>query len=171
MTNKILVVYATRAGSTVEVADFVGKTLAKYNTNVDVKPVQNVTSLTGYTAIVIGSGIRAGKLYSEIIKFVKQHKNELENIPTIYFVDCMTLKEDNEKNRKIVYGYLDPLRAEVKPVAAGLFAGKMDYSKLGFFPRFIVKNMVKVPEGDFRNWNAIEAWTTALLPKLKVKTD
>jgi hypothetical protein len=41
----------------------------------------------------------------------------------------------------------------------------MDYSKLGFFARFIVKSMVKVPEGDFRNWDMIRQWAKDLYPK------
>jgi hypothetical protein len=32
-----------------------------------------------------------------------------------------------------------------------------------------VKYFVKVPEGDFRNWHDIKAWSQALLPKLEAK--
>ena len=166
MKNRILVVYATRAGSAAEVAEFVGKALARQGASVDVKPARSVQSLADYSAVVAGSGIRAGQLYSDITGFVQRYKGELEKMPTAYFVECMTLKDDTAANRKTVEAYLEPLRATVKPVAAGLFAGKMDYSKLGVFARFAVKNMVKVPEGDFRDWNAIEAWAAALLPKL-----
>ena len=63
----------------------------------------------------------------------------------------MTLKDDNEKTRAEVNKYMEPLKAIVKPVDTASFAGKMDYSKLGFIARFIVAKMVKVPEGDFRN--------------------
>jgi menaquinone-dependent protoporphyrinogen oxidase len=169
MAEKILVVYATRAGSTAEVADFIGKTLAKRGAGVDVRPVKNVKSLDGYTAVVAGSGIRAGRVYSEITDFVKSHKNDLDKIPTAFFIVNMTLKDDTPENRKIVDAYLAPLRAEVQPVDVGLFAGTMKYARLGFFARFAVTRMVKTPEGDFRDWNAIEAWANALAPKLQGK--
>jgi menaquinone-dependent protoporphyrinogen oxidase len=169
MPKSILVVYGTWAGSTAEVADFIGKTLAEGGYRVDVKPVESVKSTAGYHAVIIGSAIRVGKVKPEVMDFVKIHKSELEKMPTAYFVVCMTMKDDTPDNRKTVNAYLDPLREQVRPVDAGLFAGKMDYSKLGFFARIAVKYFVKVPEGDFRNWNSIKAWAQSLLPKLAEK--
>jgi menaquinone-dependent protoporphyrinogen oxidase len=169
MSNSILVVYGTWAGSTAEVADVIGKTLAEGGAKVDVRPVESVKSLAGYHAVVIGSAIRVGKVKPEVLDFVKKHKTELEGVPTAYFVVCMTMKDDTPDNRKTVDAYLDPLRELVKPNDVGLFAGKMDYSKLGFFARIAVKYFVKVPEGDFRDWNTITAWSKAVLPKLTTK--
>jgi menaquinone-dependent protoporphyrinogen oxidase len=166
MTKKILVAYGTRAGSTAEVADAIGKKLASGGVAVDVKPVKKIQNLNGYQAVVLGSAVRAGKLLPEVTAFVKAHKEEFRKLPIAYFVVGMTLREDTPEKRKIVNTYLDPLRAEVTPVDTGLFAGKMDYSKLGFFEKFIVKNIVKVPEGDLRNWQEINNWAEKLLPKL-----
>jgi menaquinone-dependent protoporphyrinogen oxidase len=166
MTKKILVAYGTRAGSTAEVADAIGKKLALGGVAVDVKPVQRIQSLNGYQAVVLGSAIRAGKLLPEVRDFFKAHKEEFRKLPVAYFVVCMTLREDTPEKRKIVNAYLDPLRAEITPIDAGLFAGKMDYSKLGFSEKFIIKNVVKVPEGDLRNWQEINNWAEQLLPKL-----
>jgi menaquinone-dependent protoporphyrinogen oxidase len=166
MSNNILVAYGTWAGSTAEVADAMGKTLAEGGAKVDVKPVESVKSLAGYQAVVIGSAIRIGKVKPEVLAFVKNHQSELKGIPIAYFVVCMTMKDNTPENHKTADAYLDPLRELVKPVDVGLFAGKMDYSKLGLFARIAVKYFVKVPEGDFRDWNAIETWSKALLPKL-----
>ncbi len=59
--------------------------------------------------------------------------------------------------------YLTPLYTLVQPFAEGHFAGKMDYSKLKRFDRFIGKRLVKAPEGDFRDWNKIRQWAEELL--------
>jgi menaquinone-dependent protoporphyrinogen oxidase len=166
MTGKILVAYGTRAGSTAEVADAIGKNLAQGGVDADVRPVKNVNNLSGYRALVLGSAVRAGKLLPEVTSFVKTHKEELRKMPVAYFVVGMTLREDTPEKRKVVNAYLDPLRLEVTPVDAGLFAGKMDYSKLGFFEKFIIKNIIKTPEGDLRNWQEINNWAQRLLPKL-----
>lgn len=170
MSNSILVVYGTWAGSTAEVADFIGRTLAGGGAKVDVKPVSSVKDLAGYRAVVIGSAIRTGKVKPEMKDFVKIHASELRKIPTAYFVVCMTMKDDSPENRTVVDASLDPLREQVSPVDTGLFAGKMDYSSLGFFARTAVQRFVKVPEGDFRDWSAIKAWSLALLPKLQANT-
>jgi menaquinone-dependent protoporphyrinogen oxidase len=41
----------------------------------------------------------------------------------------------------------------------------MDYRRLGLGTRLIVKAM-KVPEGDFRNWNAIGSWADRLAKEI-----
>ena len=61
------------------------------------------------------------------------------------------------RNRRKVAAYLDPVCEVVQPVDVGLFAGVMDYSKLPFILRLMMKKM-KSPEGDFRDWEAIRAW-------------
>ena len=47
----------------------------------------------------------------------------------------------------------------------GLFAGAMDYSKLPFILRLLMKAM-KTPQGDFRDWEAIRAWADSICPLL-----
>lgn len=163
---KILVVYATRAGSTAGVADAIGKKLAEGGAVVDVKPVKKVQTLNGYHAVVMGSAIRAGAVLPEITNFVKIHKDELEKLPVAYFIVCMILREDNEENRKTAASYLDPLRAKVSSLDAGMFAGKLDYSRLNFIEVFIIKYIIGTPEGDLRDWNKIDDWAINLGPKL-----
>ncbi|MBN1474034.1 MAG: flavodoxin domain-containing protein [Syntrophaceae bacterium] len=164
---KILVVYATRAGSTAEVADAIGKKLAQSGVAVDVKPLRNVQTLNGYQAVVLGSAIRRCAVLPELTDFVKTYKDELSKIPTADFIVCMIVREDTEKNRKTAVSYLDPLRAEVVPVDTGIFAGKLDYSKLGFIDAIIIKYFIGTPEGDLRDWQKINDWAADLLPKLQ----
>lgn len=167
MAPKILVAYATRAGSTAEVADAIGKKLAAGGAMVDVKPIKKVQSIDGYQSVVLGSAIRAGNLLPEMTDFVRTHKDELHKVPAAYFIVCFILRENTEENRKTANAYLDPLRAEVTPVDVGLFTGKMDYSKLSFLETFIIKYIVKASEGDLRDWKQINDWATNLLPKLQ----
>ena len=70
----------TRAGSTAEVADAVGKKLAQGGAMVDVMSVKNVHDLNGYQAVVLGSAIRAGKVLPEIFDFVKAYKSDLHKV-------------------------------------------------------------------------------------------
>lgn len=158
MSQRILVAYATRAGSTAEVADRIGGILAKRGAVADVKPLGDVGTVENYHAVVIGSAVRAGRVLPEARDFVLANRSALRKVPTALFVVCMTLKDDTPENRKVVDAYLDPLRAEVTPVASGLFAGRLDYSRLGFFTRLVAKYMANAPEGDYRDWRAIEQW-------------
>jgi len=163
--DKILVAYASRAGSTGEVAEAIGKVLCEGGAAVDVRLAKDVTDVSPYRAIVVGSAIYMGQWMSEAAKFVEMHREALSQIPVAYFAVCLTQKDDTEENRRTVAAYLDPVREVVQPVDVGLFAGRLDCSKLSFLYRLIAKVMGS-PEGDFRDWEAIRAWAANVRGRL-----
>ena len=163
---KILVAYATKAGSTAEVAAEIGRVVeSKSGCKVDVHPVGKLKEVSGYDTVIIGSAIRAGKWLPEATKFVEKQRDALSQVPVAFFTVCLTLSEDTEENRREVAAYLDPVREVLQPVDVGLFAGVMDYSKLSFLLRLMMKKM-KSPEGDFRDWEAIRAWAGQVRARL-----
>ncbi len=163
--NKILVTYATKAGSTVQVAETIAQTLSATGVTVDLRPIKNLKDAAGYEAVVIGSAIRMGQWLPEAVQFVKSNQVALARIPTAYFLVSGMLKEDTPEMRKTVGAFLDPVRKILEPKSIGLFAGKMDYSKLSFLDRTIAQ-MIKSTEGDWRNWEAIRGWAQSLPPIL-----
>jgi len=161
--NKILVTYATRAGSTVEVAALVAAVLRTEGATVDVKHVRVVHELKGYDAVVIGSAIRMGQWLPEAVEFVKANRETLSHIPTAYFLVSGFLRKDSPEMRQRALAYLDPVRKILEPISIGLFAGKMDYSTLDWQDRSIAE-AVSSSAGDWRNWEAIRIWAHDLLP-------
>jgi menaquinone-dependent protoporphyrinogen oxidase len=158
MAKKVLVAYATGAGSTAEVAAEVGRVIQRAeDVSVHVQSVRAVRGIQEYDAVIIGTAIRAGKPLPATSEFVKTNREALSKRPVAYFVVCLTMKEENEKTCQEVEAYLDPLKKMVPPVTVGLFAGVMEYAKLPLVLRLIVRAM-KAPEGDFRDWQAIRAW-------------
>ena len=166
MSDKILVAYATKAGSTAEVAEAVGEELRNMGAEVDVRLAKDVKALKPYSAVILGTAIRMGQLSSDATKFVEKNQEALKQVPVAYLVVCLTMKEDTEENRSTVEAYLDPVREMVEPVDTGLFAGVIDYSKLSFTARTMSKAM-KVSEGDFRDWEAIRAWAQQAYDSLR----
>ncbi len=129
MSDKILITYTTAAGSTGEVAETIGQVLSDKGATVDVQPTKKVTDLSPYRAVVVGTGIRAGKVYGKTLKFLEQHQEALAQLPVAYFVVCLTMQEDTEEHRREVDAYVDQMRAkapQVQPVDVGLFAGVMN---------------------------------------------
>lgn len=171
MPNKILVAYASRIGSTTGVAEAIGRTLAESGAQVDVLPMQDVKDLTPYRAVVAGSPIRDRQWLPEAMEFVQEHRAELARRPFAVFLVCMTLAMPNgEKYRQGVAEWLQPVRALVRPVSEGLFAGTLDISKIESW-RDRLKFRVSVAlgvwsEGDHRDWNAIRQWAENLRPLL-----
>jgi menaquinone-dependent protoporphyrinogen oxidase len=157
MTQRTLVTYASKAGSTAEVAARIGETLAKRGSAVDVLPIGKVSDLTPYGTVVVGSAIRMGRVLPEVKSFIEKNQAALQKKSFSTFVVCLTLKDDTAENRTAVAAYLDPVRALVKPASEGLFAGVMNPNKIGLLDRLIMMAM-KSPEGDYRKWDQITAW-------------
>lgn len=161
MDKKILITYASKAGSTAETAARMGEMLAGQNAQVDVLPVEKAGDLSAYQAVVLGSAIRMGQLLPEVVKFVEANQAVLQQKSFNVFFLCMTLEKDTPENRQTVSAYLEPVRALVKPASEGMFAGVMEPKKLSLLERMMMKAM-KTPVGDFRNWEQINAWAQSL---------
>ncbi len=164
--KRILVTYASKAGSTSEVAAAIADVLGRNGADVTVEPLKNIKDISAYQAVVVGSLIRMGGWVSEAKKFIETNKAALEKVPTAYFTTCATLKEDNAQTRAEVAGYVEPIHQILKPLESGLFGGKMDTGKLNFIDRKIIEMMAKGenPNGDYRNWDEINAWAEKITP-------
>lgn len=98
MNNKILMTYATRTGSTPGVAEAIAKTLREHSIEVDVIPMQKVTDMNSYHAVVTGSAIQNRQWLPEAVQFMKTHQTSLNQKPFAMFSICMTLAMENGEN-------------------------------------------------------------------------
>ena len=162
-TKSILLAYATRFGSTQEVAETIAASLRQAGLTVDIQPMQEVGTLANYDAVVIGAAIYNAKWHADAHHFVSLHQEALEQRPVVIFtLGPLSPSEAAKRNSR---RQLDMELAKypwLKPVAVEIFAGKYDPSKpgLGFFERFL-------PARDYRNWDAIRAWANALPMQLQ----
>lgn len=167
-SKKVLVAYFSFCGTTGGVAEAIGQVLCDKGATVDVRLVKNISDLSSYQAFVIGSAIRSASWWPEAIEFLERNKEELSRKPVAYFLTCLALYKDTEASRRVARSYMDPvLKAapKVKPVEMGFFAGALDYSKLNLMYRMVMKSKMKkrgIPEGDFRDWDAIRSWAEDL---------
>ncbi len=168
MLKKILVAYATRMGSTIDIAEEIAKVLREWGAIVEVRSTHERIEVEYYDAVIVGSAIRIGHLLPEAVEFLEKNRAVLKKVPMAYFVSCITMSEDTPENRETVLHYFDPVMQavpEITPVSIGLFAGTVDPTNLDFFPRLMVK-VNKIPIGDFRDWETIRNWTSAIAPSL-----
>jgi menaquinone-dependent protoporphyrinogen oxidase len=171
MNDRILVTYASRTGSTVGVAEAIGRTLAASGAQVDVLPMHEVKDLAPYQAVVAGSAIQNKQWLPEAMQFVRDHRAELSRKPFAAFLVCMTLAMRNgESYRPFVAEFLDPVRALVNPISTGLFAGMLNISQIPSWSDRVKFRMSVMfgawKEGDHRDWNAVQAWATDLKANL-----
>ena len=168
MSNKILVTFASRAGSTAGVAQAIADALVESGAEVDVYPMQEVRDIAPYRAVVAGSAIQGKQWLPEAMQFIRTFQTQLARKPFAVFAVCMTLAMRNgEKYRPQVAEWLMPVRTLVRPVSEGLFAGALDISKIPSFGdrlKFRLSVVFGVwSEGDHRDWDAIREWASGLL--------
>ncbi len=171
MQNRVLVAYATRAGSTAGVAEAIGKALTERGLLVDVRRMLDVHDLSPYQAVVAGSAIRGGRWLSEAMDFVRNHQAELQSKPFAAFMVCITLAmKQGEAYRAGIADWMKPVRDLAPMVSEGLFAGMLDFSKLPInMDTLRLRAVVAAgvfPKGDHRDWEAIRQWAESLPPLL-----
>jgi menaquinone-dependent protoporphyrinogen oxidase len=193
--NKILVAYATMAGSTAEVAQVVGEEIAKSGLQVDVLPLADVKELDLYDGVVLGGPMIMG-WHRSAIKFLKKNRPTLQHKPLAIFVLAMSLTQTGEvsvdgqtvtvdenlpkppqkpdrlsfrENYARLSHYLKPaLKAArpARPVSIGFFGGRLEYGRLKWWAVLFAMLIIQAPAGEKRNWPAIRAWAASLVPLL-----
>lgn len=170
MSDVVLVTYATATGSTEGVAVAIAHALREKGLQVALHPMRDVDDVTPYRAVVAGSAVQGGAWLPEAVEFVRKNQSALAKRPFAPFLVCMTLAMKKGQYRDAVNGWLAPVRALVKPVSEGLFAGALDLSKVPSFSdrlKFRVSVALGVwSEGDHRDWDAIRRWALELAPQL-----
>lgn len=163
--SNILIVYATRSGSTAEVAQAIAEEFKKKGAIVDVCNAKDTPTVKGYTAVVIGSSIRYGSWLPEAITYIKSNKEYLSNVPVAYFNCGIFIVQKDPQKQAEVEKYNNAAKAIVKPVAEASFAGKIDMSKLSFIDKNITK-AIGISNGDKRDFSTIRQWAQELYPQL-----
>jgi menaquinone-dependent protoporphyrinogen oxidase len=165
---KLLVAYASKYGSTAEIAEVIGKELRKRQYEVEVRPVDQVDSLDGYDGFVIGSAVYAGSWMKPATKFLRANQRLLTGRPVWFFSSGPTGQGDPNE---LMDGWTFPenlakVRETIKPKEVILFHGNLDLDKLNFAEKMIVKS-VKATIGDYRDWLVIRGWVRTIDLDLK----
>lgn len=163
MNKKVLVAYASKYGATAGIAERIGRGLEQAGLQVDVLPVERVTDVAAYGAVVLGSAVYMGRWQKAAAAFLKSNEAALAARPVWIFSSGPTGAGDPVE---LVKGIrlpqdLQAVADRIKPRDATYFGGLLDPRKMSWFEKFIISR-VKAPTGDFRDWQAISAWTSGI---------
>jgi menaquinone-dependent protoporphyrinogen oxidase len=163
MDIRVLVAYATKYGATAEIAEKIGEVLRGAGLQADVLSADRVGDLTPYKAVVLGSAVYMGQWQKKAATFLQANEKALAERPVWLFSSGPTGEGDPVQLMK---GWrfptaLQPIADRIHARDTALFHGAADPKKLNLIEKWMLKN-VKAPLGDFRDWNAIHAWTSAI---------
>ena len=170
--GSVFVTYATRYGSTQEVAEAVAAELRNLGLPTEIQPMNKVRTLDRYSAVVLGAPIYIGRLHKDARHFLEQHNKALKVKPVALFALGPTSnREEDWRNVRTQFQQILAQLPWLNPVAAELFGGKFDPTALRFpdslltlFPASPIRNM---PPSDIRDWPAIRTWANSLALKFQ----
>ncbi len=161
----LLIAYASKHGSTQGIAERIAQKLQQMGKTAEVRSLDTVANPENYEALVIGSGIYYGSWLKVATEWVHQNKAILAARPVWLFSSgpLGTEVKDAEPQPKELVEFWET----IKPRDQRIFFGALDHNRLSFAERMMVK-AVRAPEGDFRDWEAIEAWAVSIAQDLAV---
>ncbi len=159
----ILIAVTSKHGSTREIADAISDELRQAGHNVEVRDAQSAPLVDIYDAVIAGSAIYMGHWMGEAKAFVERNRGHFSGKP-VWLFSSGPLGEDHPEDMGVPET-LDDLLEQTGARDHQVFVGRLDKSELGFGERMISK-VVKAPEGDFRDWDAIRAWAREIAQQL-----
>jgi menaquinone-dependent protoporphyrinogen oxidase len=148
----VLVAYATKHGSTQQVAVAVAARLRAAGLDVDLRQAQTVREVAGYRGVIVGAPVYTGRWHGDALAFLKRHANELRQVPVAVFALGPRSLEpaDVAESKAQLLAALAKVPS-VRPWPIAVFGGVIDPAKLRF-------PFNRMPASDARDWTAIAVW-------------
>lgn len=150
----VLVSAASKHGATQEIASAIADELRDAGLSVDLDDPDAVDSVAPYEAVVLGSAVYGGRWLEPARRFTERHHADLRSLSVWLFSSGpigtpLAPTEDAADGLRLL--------AELGAREHRTFAGRVNASELSWVEQTIT-GMVKAPDGDFRDWDAIRSW-------------
>jgi menaquinone-dependent protoporphyrinogen oxidase len=154
----VLVAYASKRGSTAEIAETVAATLRREGLKVCLERCEEVRSLEPYDAVILGSAVYMKRWRGDARDFLKKHRKTLKQMPFWVFSSGPVgdpAKDDPDWNEP-------PTIAEKVEEMGGrdhaVFGGCLPSEPKGFMEKAMVQG-VPNQYRDRRDWTQIRNWS------------
>jgi len=184
---KVQIVYASRHGSTAGIAERIAQVLEDEGLNVRLRDAATRPDPAGFDAYVVGSGIYLGSWLQDGMRFLEQHAATLTGKPVWLFssgpLPGSSKNTDETDPLATALGPMDgpgsgghkkiaALSEVIHPREHRVFLGAYNpeeppKSMPERFLRLMPGSKSILPPGDFREWDAIEAWARTIAAELR----
>jgi menaquinone-dependent protoporphyrinogen oxidase len=183
----VLILYATREGHTLRIADHIADSLRSRHLLVrqhDVGGAKMRIDFDEYAAVVVAASVHGGRHEREMLAFVKEHRADLERIPAAFLSvslseagaeDPAASPEHRAKASQDVRGMIDAFLDETRwhPARVQPVAGALTYSEYGMLLRLVMKRIARQSGGStdtsrdhvYTDWVALDRFVDEFLAR------
>jgi menaquinone-dependent protoporphyrinogen oxidase len=162
--ENVLVVYASRSGSTADIARAIGDQLTQRGFTVDVRPVSEAPDAPHYDAVVLGSAVYMSRWDKAAVHFLEDQAPDLAERPTWLF-QSGPCGPDAAQQPLHTPHHVAQLCSDIGAQSPTTFAGRLDRDRATtWLGRLLSSGKLA---GDFRDWVAIRAWADDIADTLQ----
>lgn len=164
---RILIAYSTVDGHTRTICERLRHTIENAGHDVTLASLDDrePPQPQSFDRVVIGASIRYGKHRKNVYDFIQANRQWLEDRPSAFFtVNVVARKpeKDSPETNPYIKGF--ERKTPWRPTLVGVFAGKIDYPKCGFFDRQVIRLIMWITNGptdprgcyEFTDWDRVE---------------
>jgi menaquinone-dependent protoporphyrinogen oxidase len=157
----VLVAYASKRGSTAEIAETIAATLRREGLGVCLERAEDVQSLDRYDAVVLGSAVYMKRWRGDARHFLKKHRKALKQMPFWVFSSGPVGDPSNDNPE-----WTEPPKIVEKVEELGgrehvVFGGCLPAEPQGLMEGTMVEGTPKEFR-DRRDWATIRAWASQI---------
>ena len=146
------------------IAEAIAKELTEQGLIAEAKPVEYVSAVLQYDAVVLGSAIYFGHWLKAAVEFAGANLQALSERP-LWLFSSGPVEEVSSAPSSVEAA--SPIRS-LTPHGHRVFLGALDKSRLGLVERSVVR-AVHGEYGDFREWDDVRSWAGDIAVALKAR--
>ena len=163
----VLLLYSTVDGHTANICERLRAAIERRGHRVTLASLDSDdgVALGGFDKVVIGASIRYGRHRANVAQFMRANERQLSAVPNAFFSVSIVARKPN-KNTPETNPYLRKFLRQIpwRPRLLGVFAGRLDYPRYGFWDRQIIRFIMRLTGGptnprivvEFTDWQQVE---------------
>lgn len=159
--SRVLVAYATKYGSTEEIAHQIASELQQAGIEAEAIPAKDVGPIDSCSAVIVGAALYNHKWHRDAVHFLSRNSKELAASSVAVFA-VGPVNDDPEEFRS-AREQIDEVLSKwdwLSPVAVTVFGGRFDPARLKF--PGAARMLAKVPVNDAMDPSAVKEWAQSL---------
>lgn len=174
----ILILFATKEGQTEKIAHFIAEVLQHHGHQATTQLGEHLPkdfNTDQFDAAIIGGSIHMDNFPGYLKKFVKDHADWLNQVPSAFFTVCMAIHSINEdvQTEAKSLGQNFVKKTNWQPDLMETFAGAVKYTQYGFITRKIMQHISKKEGGntdtsqdhEYTDWDAVTRYAEQFVEK------